>query len=259
MSGTTSAVDASYLERAAELLGAPKRAGLEASVCLGGRVLDVGCGPGIDTVALARLIGVDGEVDGVDADPAMVAAADRRAAEAGLDGRVRHHVARADALPFADATFHTVRAERLVQHAVDAPATVREMVRVTRRGGTVVLVDTDWTSLSVAGDEPAIERRIVAELCALVPTPTAGRDLRSLLVRAGCAAVEVRPFVAALTSLPLARLVAQLDAVEARAVAGGRLSEDELARWRASCEALDEAGAFYGQAVMNVAIGRVPR
>ena len=67
MSGTVaSSVDASYLERAAELLAAPKRFGLQASTPLGGRVLDVGCGPGLDTVALVRMVGVDGSVDGID-------------------------------------------------------------------------------------------------------------------------------------------------------------------------------------------------
>jgi trans-aconitate methyltransferase len=48
-------------------------------------VLDVGCGPGVDTSALAELIGASGSVDGVDGDPAMVAEADgsvRRCVEA---------------------------------------------------------------------------------------------------------------------------------------------------------------------------------
>jgi len=50
----------------------------------GERVLDVGCGPGTTVVELATRVGPDGEVVGVDISPAMVAAATRRAAAAGV-------------------------------------------------------------------------------------------------------------------------------------------------------------------------------
>lgn len=251
-------VDATYLERAAALLAAPKRAGLQAATRLGGRVLDVGCGPGIDTVALARLVGVDGRVDGVDLDPAMVDAADARAAAAGLAARVAHHLAPADALPFADETFDAVRAERLLQHVPDPGDVVAELVRVTRRGGTVVLVDTDWATLSFSG-ERSVERQVTAELQALLPNPTAGRDLRGLLVRAGAVAVEVQPHVVSFTDLDLARFIAQLPVIEQRLVTTGSLSADDATRWRDGCERLDERGGFYGHAVMIVATGRRPQ
>ena len=45
----------------------------------GACVLDVGCGPATDTIPLARLVGENGFVAGVDADKEMVLAAERRA------------------------------------------------------------------------------------------------------------------------------------------------------------------------------------
>jgi len=50
----------------------------------GERVLDVGCGPGTTAIELATRVAPDGEVVGVDISPAMVAAATRRAAAAGV-------------------------------------------------------------------------------------------------------------------------------------------------------------------------------
>ncbi len=50
----------------------------------GERVLDIGCGPGTTAIELATRVGPDGEVVGVDISPAMLAAATRRAAAAGV-------------------------------------------------------------------------------------------------------------------------------------------------------------------------------
>jgi len=50
----------------------------------GQRVLDIGCGSGPTTLALAAEVGPDGEVIGADIAPAMLAAATERAADAGM-------------------------------------------------------------------------------------------------------------------------------------------------------------------------------
>lgn len=60
----------------------------------GERITDIGCGPGITAVELAKRVGPDGEVVGVDISAGMVAAATRRAEAAGL-GNVRFVVANA--------------------------------------------------------------------------------------------------------------------------------------------------------------------
>ena len=66
----------------------------------GHKVLDVGCGPGTDTIPLALLVGETGQVVGVDYDQEMLAEADQRAEEAGVGGWVTHQHADAAALPF---------------------------------------------------------------------------------------------------------------------------------------------------------------
>jgi SAM-dependent methyltransferase len=70
------------LERFTEDIG---RAGIEAlDPQPGERLLDIGCGPGATTLDLAGRVGALGEVVGVDISPGMVAAAQRRAAGAGV-------------------------------------------------------------------------------------------------------------------------------------------------------------------------------
>lgn len=70
------------LERFTEDLG---RVGIDAlAPAAGERAVDVGCGPGSTTIDLAGRVGAGGEVVGLEISPAMVAAAERRAANAGV-------------------------------------------------------------------------------------------------------------------------------------------------------------------------------
>ena len=77
-------IDPQYLDDMAELIKQNKqRTYTWMHIQPGHSVLDVGCGPGIDTIALAKLVGPTGHVVGVDVDVAMIAEADRRAEQAG--------------------------------------------------------------------------------------------------------------------------------------------------------------------------------
>jgi len=101
------------------------------------RWLDVACGPGIVTRALAGRVR---EAVGVDLTPAMLEKARADAAAAG----VRHAVfvpGDATALPFGDGTFDGA-VTRFSLHHIPAPARVlREMARVVRSGGCVAAAD----------------------------------------------------------------------------------------------------------------------
>src|SRR5215470_15844457 len=77
----------------------------------GDSVLDVGCGPGSDTIHLADLVGAAGEVVGLDYDETMVADANQRALKAGLGDLVRHQQGNATSLPFSEARFDASRSE----------------------------------------------------------------------------------------------------------------------------------------------------
>ena len=101
------------------------------------RALDVGCGPGIVTEALARHAG---EVIGCDVTPAMLARARARAAAAGLSN-ISCVPARAESLPFENDYFDVVVSRSAVHHFPDPRAALREMARVARSGGRVITVD----------------------------------------------------------------------------------------------------------------------
>lgn len=100
-------------------------------------VADVGSGTGTLAIALAAATGA--EVQAVDPDPSITAQARAKAGS----GRVTWTEGWADALPLADASVDAVTCT-LVLHHLDAAtkaAAVREMHRVLRPGGLVVVAD----------------------------------------------------------------------------------------------------------------------
>ena len=93
----------------------------------GDRVLEVGCGQGHLTKALADR-GVD--IVGIDANP--------QAAEVAGNGLVRHMVA--EALEFDDETFDYVVAVHAIEHIPPLEEALREMVRVLVHGGRALFI-----------------------------------------------------------------------------------------------------------------------
>jgi ubiquinone/menaquinone biosynthesis C-methylase UbiE len=92
----------------------------------GGRLLDVGCGTGF-VIDLAR--DLFARIDGIDVTPAMLERVDRSG------GHVFVAEARAEALPFADATFDMASSYAFMHHVTDHVAILREVRRVLRPGG----------------------------------------------------------------------------------------------------------------------------
>ena len=254
----TSYIDASYLQSAATLLSQIKqRSYALMHIERGDRVLDVGCGPGVDTVALASLVGPTGRVVGIDADAAMVAEAQQRAKDADVSTWVRHEEGDALALPFAAGSFDACRSDRLFQHLGQPALAVHEMERVTSSGGWLVVVDTDWGTLSIDHPEVDIERRIARVLAELsLPNGYAGRQLFRLVRQQRLMDVTIELVPVAITNYALARQVGQLDAVERHALRSAAITPDELRRWHAQLEEADHDDAFFASASLFIAAGR---
>lgn len=103
----------------------------------------VPCGRGRSARFIAEATGASGA--GADADPEMVDVATRRARRARISDRLHFEEAPLEALPYQDEVFDLAIGEVELSAAENPLAAVREMVRVTRPGGAVVLVQLVWT------------------------------------------------------------------------------------------------------------------
>jgi len=101
-------------------------------------VLDVACGPGLLACAFAH---VARHVTGIDLTPRMLEQARALQRSQGLEN-VSWHEGDVRRLPFADASFSIVSTRFTFHHFEDPLAVLREMRRVCRPGGTVIVADT---------------------------------------------------------------------------------------------------------------------
>ena len=99
----------------------------------GGEVLDVATGTGLVAKALVER---GFRVTGVDQSPEMLALARQR-----FGDRVELVEASADELPFADRSFDHLTFTYLLRYVDDPAATLRELARVVRPGGTVAMLE----------------------------------------------------------------------------------------------------------------------
>ncbi len=169
----------------------------------GKAVLDVGCGDGDLASALARRGAI---VTGLDADPAMVAAARRRSEIERI--QLRLYEGKAEKLPFDDESFDYVLAVTVLCFVVDAARAVAAMARVLKPGGYLIIGELGRWSLW------AMHRRVRGWLSN--PTWRAAkfrtaRELRGLAHAAGLAVVEVRGAVHYPPCATAAKLVSPLD------------------------------------------------
>jgi SAM-dependent methyltransferase len=107
----------------------------------GGRVLEVGCGPGHLSTRLARQHGLD--VTGVDLDPAMIERARANADRRGADGQRRPSFLVGDvaSLAFPEDSFDLVVSTFSMHHWADPTAGLAEIGRVLRPGARALVWD----------------------------------------------------------------------------------------------------------------------
>jgi 2-polyprenyl-3-methyl-5-hydroxy-6-metoxy-1,4-benzoquinol methylase len=110
-------------------------------------VLDVGCNTGYGTIRFAR---VARRVVGVDVSPRAIEAARERAS----DGRPEFLETSGFDLPFPAGTFDLVTSFQVLEHVPDAPAFLRELARVARPGGMVILATPNAATRLYPGMTP---------------------------------------------------------------------------------------------------------
>jgi len=120
----------------------------------GMKIVDVGCGTGDFTRYLAGLVGGKCTIVGVDARSASLNSAERETAKEGLKARISFRKGDAYKIPVEDGWADLTCCRTLLMHLTDPLKAVKEMSRVTRKGGTVAAFERgSMNTAFIPGDE----------------------------------------------------------------------------------------------------------
>ena len=209
----------------------------------GERALDIGCGPGLTTEALAHAVGPAGHVLCVDIAPPMLNIAQRRCASL---SQVAFGMADVTRLPYEDGSFDIALASQVYEYVEEVDHALKDLARVIRRGGRVVLVDTDWESAVWACHDDARMRRVIETWNEHIPHPQLPRTLKRRMEAAGFSniRVEVVPLLN-LSYDPNTYSVGMMTMLGNFATGRNGLSENDIAAWKDDARAIGEENGYF--------------
>ncbi len=166
----------------------------------------------------------------------------RRAHAAGLT--IDYRVAHAEQLPYADASFDHVRAERVLIYIDDVQRAVAEMRRVLRPGGSLAIIEPDFGTTTVNVPDRGLVTRVMAhEAATAVAQSWLPGPLLAMLRGGGFADLSLTTRVVV---FPQALGGQYFDSCGRNAHADGMITAAELATWQSDVDDLTTAGELFG-------------
>jgi len=162
-----------------------------ASIKPGERVLDVACGTGVVTRLAAKKVGGAGSIAGLDMNPGMLSVA---RAVTPSDVAIDWYETSAEAIPLSDGSFDVVLCQMGLQFIADRIQALKEIRRILRSGGRVVLNLPGPTPKLFASFRDALARHIDAKCAGFVTIVFSLHDaeqLRELMAGAGFHDVDI--------------------------------------------------------------------
>jgi arsenite methyltransferase len=121
------------------------------------KVLDVGCGAGVDTLIAGMVVGPEGHVIGVDIVPDMLKRANRNLREVPISN-VSFQQASAEGLPFPDESFDVVISNGVFNLVPDKRKALSEVFRVLKPKGRLMIADQIWVGPLHKGSNARIDK-----------------------------------------------------------------------------------------------------
>ncbi len=209
----------------------------------GEHVLDAGCGTGLLVQELAIAVGPEGRVVGIDNSLDMLDLATKRCK--GLP-QVQLKKGSLKELPEKGESFDAVTCVQVLLYVSEVSKALAEMQRVLKRGGRIVVLETDWRGVVLNSPDEVLSRRMLAAWDDAVPSPNLPVQLGPLLRAQGFTAIRVDAIPILNTSYaPDNFSVGALEWIAHYAQEQGVVTEKEAAAWLADLGRLGEKGEFF--------------
>ncbi len=157
----------------------------------GEKILDVGCGTGINVVALSKLVGPEGKIVGIDNSEAMLTVARAK----GGGSNIEYQLKAVEDMDFPAESFDGVICTQVLGYLADPVRAIRESLRVVKPGGRVFISEADWDSLAYNIPDKDLQRKVTHSFSDHHGDGWIGRRVYSLCLQAGAPNIELHPYV----------------------------------------------------------------
>lgn len=233
-----------------------RRISTELALRAGESVLDVGCGPGHQIAELSGAVGSDGFVVGIDPADSAIAIASRRCKEL---PNVSVKLGDASGLPFADQSFDAVMSSQVFEYLDDVEGGLREIYRVIRPGGRVLIHNTDWGALLWRSSNPEKMAQYMDLWDRHLTDPSLPQSLPAKLSEVGFSDIKVEPIVQLETEYDPASVSGVLMAFISGYLESQGIPIADVEAWREDLVSLGDQGGYFFSSNEYMTLGRKPK
>jgi SAM-dependent methyltransferase len=206
------------------------------------RILETGCGLGLDAITIARTIGEHGDVVALDSSKRMIEIAHNGKKE---KDSISFFLADSCNLPFSDNAFDAARADRVLQHIFNPKKAFAEMVRTVRNKGRVVVYEPDWGTFIISPGRKEICRTMEQLFGDTFPSGWIGRQLPGFFREEGLEKIRISAETFSTTDISLAIQVFDLVNNAHRASDMGYVSQSQAEDWLEDLAKAHKQGCFF--------------
>lgn len=206
----------------------------------GQKILDVGCGVGFDIIELARRF-PNTDFVGVDKSKGLLDIAKSRAANL---SNTRFLASEAHQLSFAADFFDGAKIDRSLQHMKSPSKVIKEMARVIRPGGRIVVAEPDWGTFVLFNGNENISMELTRLWLQSFAQPFIGRKIGQLLNSHGVEDIRWRSHSLTINQLSDADVVFDLTRLKNNSVEAGIISSKEAEDWWSEAQTASLNGSF---------------
>ena len=156
----------------------------------GEKVLDLGCGVGFLAYEMAKRVGKSGQVICLDQDKEMIKHAKKRCKNF---KQTSFYLGDAQNLPFENNLLDVVSCTQVLLYVEDVSLVLAEIRRVLKKGGRIIIVETDWRGVVLNSTNDSLSKKIFSAWDEAVPSPNLPVHLGPLLKKNGFTKIKIEP------------------------------------------------------------------